>query len=150
MHVQTYFPYKRVILTVNKTVINYLPRCTYHLLYPVKKSRQKCSNLACCVVDLRPKKQNYVYAQIFQQSMFMRIHYKSKLDQTNNESAFCNLDCVWGVSIIFYAHRNYLCNYFYLIQNSNYPTRHQRCCLLNCLLGQIYSIPVIRVARSFR
>ena len=28
-----YFPYKRDFLILNKSVINYLPRCTYHLLY---------------------------------------------------------------------------------------------------------------------
>ena len=28
-----YFPYKRVIVTLNKAVINYLPRFTFHLLY---------------------------------------------------------------------------------------------------------------------
>ena len=29
-------PYKRDYVTLNKAVINYLPRCTYHLLYCFK------------------------------------------------------------------------------------------------------------------
>ena len=27
------YPYQREIFTLNKSVVNYLPRCTYHLLY---------------------------------------------------------------------------------------------------------------------
>ena len=30
-------PYKRELITQNKAVINYLPRCSYHLLYTVLK-----------------------------------------------------------------------------------------------------------------
>ena len=32
----TRFPYKRGIITLNKSVINYLQKCTYHLLYWIK------------------------------------------------------------------------------------------------------------------
>ena len=34
-----YFPYKRGIVTLNKSVIKYLPRCTDHLLYNVMSKR---------------------------------------------------------------------------------------------------------------
>ena len=34
-------PYKRDFVTLNKAVINYLPRCSYHLLYFVRFSNQQ-------------------------------------------------------------------------------------------------------------
>ena len=32
-------PYKRDFVTLNKSVINYLPRCSYHLLYSLSRSQ---------------------------------------------------------------------------------------------------------------
>ena len=34
-----YSPFKRDFVTLNKSVINYLPRCTYHLLYLISNTK---------------------------------------------------------------------------------------------------------------
>ena len=45
-------PIKRRILNLDKSVIKYLPRCTYHLLYCVKGLTQVYRQLTCLFVQL--------------------------------------------------------------------------------------------------
>ena len=42
-------PYKRDFVTLNKSVVNYLPRCLYHILYYLHLSKYIDSDRLCYI-----------------------------------------------------------------------------------------------------